>query len=499
MRTSAHYIDWANKPAPFKVYSNLHAVPLPHDFPHPMEVSLKAIKSVTPQARAGRIDIGVLAELLFFSAGLTRRMKLGGGSYYMRAAPATGALYPVELYVICGDITGLEAGVYHFNPLDFSLVRIREGDYRAELGAMSDDSVLTSPVTIAFTSLAWRNAWKYEARSYRHWFWDAGVIVANLLATSASAGLEIQILKGFVDSVVNRLLCVEERKEAAVALAPVGVGLDKPTGEQKKITQIPLSVAPLSKVEIDYPIIWETHEASSLLEQSEVKAWVQARPVFAESSSNYSRFPSRQSNEDNSGSSLGDVILRRGSARRFALLPISFEQLSATVDASTAGIPLDFLPRGESLIDLYLTVNEVQGLQPGAYFYNRKGRAFEQLRAGGFRQMAGYLCLEQPLFSDASVVFYLMTNLMGVLKALGNRGYRAAQFEAGVVAGKIYLSAYSLGIGASGSTFYDDAVTEFFSPHAKGKDALIATAVGVTNYKARPGRVLPQFGGATTR
>ncbi len=70
---------------------------------------------------------------------------------------------------------------------------------------------------------------------------------------------------------------------------------------------------------------------------------------------------------------------------------------------------------------------------------------------------------------------------------------QARSFEAGVRAGKIYLSAYSLGVGASGSTFYDDAVTEFFSPHAEGMSTMIAVGVGVPAYKARPGRILPQF------
>jgi hypothetical protein len=62
-----------------------------------------------------------------------------------------------------------------------------------------------------------------------------------------------------------------------------------------------------------------------------------------------------------------------------------------------------------------------------------------------------------------------------------------------VRAGKVYLASYALGLGASGSTFYDDAVTEFFSPHAKGKSTMIAVGVGVPGYRAKPGRVLPQF------
>ncbi len=115
-----------------------------------------------------------------------------------------------------------------------------------------------------------------------------------------------------------------------------------------------------------------------------------------------------------------------------------------------------------------------------------------QLKGFKNRSMSGYLCLEQPLFSDASLVFFLMTQLGSVLTSLGNRGYRAAQFEAGVRAGKIYLSAYASGLGASGSTFFDDAVTEFFSPHAKDKSPMIAVGVGIPAYKSRPGKILPQ-------
>jgi hypothetical protein len=104
--------------------------------------------------------------------------------------------------------------------------------------------------------------------------------------------------------------------------------------------------------------------------------------------------------------------------------------------------------------------------------------------------ISGYLCLGQSLFSDASVVFFLMTNLLDTLKSCGNRGYRASQFEAGIIAGKIYLSAYAQQLGASGSTFFDDAVTEYFSPHAKDKSTMIVVGVGVPGYKAHPGKVL---------
>src|SRR5713101_2722023 len=247
---SAHYLDWDNKPAQFKEYKNLPSIALPRDFPRPEDDSVEAIKNETKAIASKQVDIGVFSELLFFSAGLTRKVRFGKEFYYMRAASATGALYPIEVYVISGRIPGLEAGVYHFNPLHFSLVKLREGDYRAELDDAGSSDSLSAPFTLAFTSLAWRNAWKYEARSYRHWFWDSGVIVANLLATSNSAGLAIKVIIGFVDSEIDQLLGLGTRKEATVALAVVGVDhTEKAPRMQQPIPSLSLGINPLSKEE----------------------------------------------------------------------------------------------------------------------------------------------------------------------------------------------------------------------------------------------------------
>jgi hypothetical protein len=347
---------------------------------------------------------------------------------------------------------------------------------------------------LAVTSLAWRNAWKYEARSYRHWFWDSGVIAANLLATSNSAGLSTEVVLGFVDSEVDELLGLEPKKEATVVLATVGAGPgEKASRMHKPIPTLALEVNQLSKEEVDYPIIWETNEASQLKTKSETESWRRSLgPSKRAVPLTTPTFPLQESEKDLSPC-LDEVILLRGSTRKFAQDPISFDRLSTIIRASATKIPLDFLPDNETLIDFYFIANDVQGLPPGSYFYNVNIDSVEQLKVLKNRSMSGYLCLGQQLFSDASVVFFLMTNLNSVLKSLGNRGYRGAQFEAGVRAGKIYLSSYAVGIGASGSTFFDDAVTEFFSPHANAKSPMIAIGVGVPAYKARSGKVLPQM------
>jgi SagB-type dehydrogenase family enzyme len=517
LMTSRHYLDLDNRPLPFKVYTELLSYPLPLDFSQPALDAITSISRIYPQTSENattditktNLNTKSLSEILFFSGGITREIKYPSSTYYMRAASATGALYPIELYIVCQDLADLKAGVYHFGPADFRLTQIRAGDYRSELAAAAGDnqSIITSPVTIIFTSIAWRNAWKYQARSYRHWFWDSGVIAANLLATTVSMGLPTRLIMGFVDDNVNNLLCLEDQQEAAVVMAAIGIGLtkDPKSKEDKQIPYLPIpKIRPISKMgEIEYPEIWRVNQNSKLSNKEEVKDWINGVNNNSSVAAAYKQSSLltkildmksllREQYHSSSSPTLGEVILRRGSSRRFSRSPISYSVLSTILHSSTMGIPMDiFKEDGYSLIHVYLIANDINGLAPGAYFFNRESDSLEQLKIIVSRNISGYLCLGQSLFSDASAVLFLMTDLQSILKSLGNRGYRASQFEAGVIAGKIYLAAYAQQIGASGSTFFDDAVTEFFSPHANNKSTMIVVGIGVPAYKAKPGKILP--------
>jgi SagB-type dehydrogenase family enzyme len=516
IQQSPHYLDWNTKPLPFKIYADpsVLLVPLPTDFSQPSLSALTSIGKNRPlESKNIEPDVKDIAEVLFFSAGITRELKVGHDTYYMRAASATGALYPIELYVICQDLPGLRAGVYHFSPADFSLAKLRSGDYRTELAnvAGNDSDIARSPFTIAFTSIAWRNSWKYQARSYRHWFWDSGVIAANLMATAISIGFDPRLKMGFVDDAVNLLLRLDDKKEAAIILAAIGMAsATEPINETKGIDamSIPKIVSISRGSELDYPEIWRLHRASYLHNKEEVRSWSDRSSIALDQTlkdkvSDVTRVQGiKHAISLTNESSLGETILLRGSTRKFSRRPISMTQLSNILHYSTRGVPIDFL-RGKSnssddnngdnsnsTIDTYLIANDVEGLQTGAYFFDRYEETFEKLERRASRNLSAYLCLGQSLFGDASVVFFLMADLNFVLHILGNRGYRASQFEAGVIAGKIYLASYAQKIGASGSTFFDDAVSEFFSPHAANKSAMIAIGIGVPDYQARPGKIL---------
>ncbi|HJY14405.1 MAG TPA: hypothetical protein VJ225_00145, partial [Nitrososphaeraceae archaeon] len=342
---------------------------------------------------------------------------------------------------------------------------------------------------------AWRNAWKYQARSYRHWFWDSGVITANLVATTMSFGLDTKLIIGFVDKVVNEMLCLDEEKEASIVLAPIGIGLSE---EESKQVGYPArfvpDIIPISETkEIKYPEIWKVHKASSLNSNEEVRRWTRCVDMMQETNEIENVDMKLQSKSINPkpviSQTLSDVILLRGSTRKFSRQPITFVQLSNILYSLTKSISSDFVSK-KSMTDIYFIANDVTDMQKGAYFFNLKDNTIDLLKANVHRNISGYLCLEQSLFSDASAIFYIMANLGLILDKLGNRGYRLCQFESGIIAGRIYLSAYNQRLGASGSTFYDDAVSEFFSPHAKDKDVMIAVGIGIPNYKSKPGRIL---------
>jgi SagB-type dehydrogenase family enzyme len=485
-RANSHFLDWANQPLPFKIYPTVEPMPLPGEVRQTGVAALSAIaQSISAQTNAGP-DLEAVAQLLYLSAGITRKRSHPGGELYFRAAACTGALYEVELYLVCGELASLPAGVYHFAAAEFGLRRLRAGDYRRALLAAcgGEPAIARAPLTIICTCTYWRNAWKYQARTYRHFGWDNGTLLANLLAVATALGLPAKVVCGFVDADVNRLLDVDPRREVAFSLAALGHGADLAPQPLPEISPLGLETVPLSRREVDYPAMREMHAASSLHSAAEVEKWRGRAPAHTTMTKPTppagALVPLQASSEaEMPRDPIEQVILRRGSSRRFARSPITLPQLSTLLDRATRGVPADFLdPPPAQLNDLYLIVHAVEGLDPGAYFFHRDRGALECLKKGNFRAEAGYLGLEQELPADAAVDIFFLADLRPILQRFGNRGYRAVQLEAGILGGKLYLGAYAQRLGATGLTFYDDEVIKFFSPHAEGKSAIFLVAVG---------------------
>jgi SagB-type dehydrogenase family enzyme len=487
IRTNPHALDWDNKPLLFKIYPTLEVTRLPRDFRDSGVSALSAIAETGISDSKEKLpDLDTLSQLLFFSAGVTRSKKHPQGETFFRAAACTGALYEIETYIVCGDVEAkhqpkLAAGVYHFGAAEFGLRQLRSGDFRHIVAeaAGNEAAAAHAPVILICTGTYWRNAWKYRSRTYRHFGWDNGTILANVLAMSAALNLPANIVTGFVDSQINELLGLDVRREVALSIIPIG-HTDSIAPKSPPSEKLDLPIVAYSEREVDYPAMRKMHEASSLDSGSEVSAWRGTGPARSSSPGKGKTILLQPLEGPKlSTDSIEQVISRRGSTRQFSRDPITLQQLSTMLDRVTRGIPADFLnPTGGRLNDLYLIVNSVVGMDAGAYFYDGEKKNLELLKAGDFRDKAGYLGLEQQLPADAAVDVFFLADLKKILERYGNRGYRAVQLEAGMLGGKLYLAAYAMKLGCTGLTFYDDDVVSFFSPHARGKSAIFLVALG---------------------
>ena len=284
-----------------------------------------------------------------------------------------------------------------------------------------------------------------------------------------------------MDAEVNRLLDLDTQREVSLCLVAIGRISESSLPAPERGSVLGLETIPLSEHEVEYPAMFEMHDASLLASEEEVVQWRGKQPVFPSSAPageavRLQPLPEEEQPKD----TIEQVILRRGSTRTFdKAASITLPQLSTILDCATRGLSADFLePPGAQLNDLYLIVHSVQALKAGAYFFHRERNTLELLKEGEFRAEAYHLGLEQELPADACVDIFFLADLKRILERYGNRGYRAVQLEAGAIGGRMYLSAYAQGLGATGLTFFDDDVINFFSPHATGKAAIFLVAIG---------------------
>jgi hypothetical protein len=178
------------------------------------------------------------------------------------------------------------------------------------------------------------------------------------------------------------------------------------------------------------------------------------------------------------------VILARGSTRIMRRDSARRELLDWGMGRASRPVPGDFAGEGRTLLTHFLSVHAIDGVAPGAYRWRADSGELEVVQLGDTRDAAELLCLRQPLGGDSAFTAFHGADLDAVLGALGARGYRAAQLEAGIAAGRLSLAAFALGFGATGLTFFDAAVSQFFATDAA---CMLVTAVGIPDYRNTPG------------
>jgi SagB-type dehydrogenase family enzyme len=156
------------------------------------------------------------AQLLWAAQGITSS---DGG----RTAPSAGALYPLEVYLVSGEIQGLSAGIFHYLPKEHSLEQIATGDMLNKLyfAAMMQGSIKRGAGIIVFTAVYSRTTWKYGERGKRYVHMEAGHAAQNVCLQAVSLGIGTVTVGAFRDSAVCNILNLPE-KEEPLYLMPIG-------------------------------------------------------------------------------------------------------------------------------------------------------------------------------------------------------------------------------------------------------------------------------------
>ena len=389
------------RPAPFKDYGDAERLPL---------------------------EVSVAGPLLHDGAGIVRsqeRRDYGGGTMHWRAYSSAGGLFPVEAYVAAPD------GLYSFDPLGRALVRLADGDVRVSVAAAADEPADVEAF-IVLTGIHARTGWKYLERGYRHVWWDAGTMLANLLALAAADGLVPRLYLGFVDASLNELLGVHGRSEYALALLGLGAADGAEGGPAK-------ASAATAGSQRRFPLAEAAHEASSLPDSAGVRAWRRPEPGAEP----------KLSHDD-----LVAAIRRRSSVRRYSDAPLPRDEFASLLEWSEAPIPADV----SRVVRQSVTVAAVEGLEPGVYDANLE--LLHPHHEDGLREQAGFAAMEQDHPKRAAANVFQVADVEDVVARLGDRGYRWAQLEAGIRAGRLQIGAFMRGWGAAASTFYDDEVSK---------------------------------------
>ncbi len=409
----------------------LPRVPLPRSLP-PTSAPAVAVLAGTLDVDRTDLDLPHLSRLLHLSAGVVRTMERPYATWLFRAAGSAGGRFPLEIYVAVPDGSSLPAGVHWYDPHDHALVRIGPPPGHG------------AP-TLVVTGIPWRTGWRYRERGFRHVYWDAGTMLAQLLAVSDSAGLDARLYTRFPDAAVATLVRADRVHEWPVAIVALGDG--PPALEAGG----PAAAGGVDAAPVEFPLVTAAQRAGDGVTLG--PPWEQGAPVDI---------------AVRGTDPIEAVVLARGSQRRMDPSRGLPERLLRTsMTAALRGIAIPHR----------LVVHDVDGRAPGVY---RWPDLSAPVRPGSLRDELYRVCLEQGLARDAAFVVIGATDVA----SLDDREYREAQLAAGIVEGRLHLLAYALGASASGMTFIDSEIPALLG---EPLDALLFTCVGVPEYASAAG------------
>lgn len=191
-------------------------LPKPHfDSGTSVERALLDRRSVR-EYRDEPLTLAEIGQLLWAAQGVTAP----GG---LRTAPSAGALYPLELYLVAGNVRDLPPGIYHYRPQPHTLAPVLAGDRRAELSAaaLQQSAIKEAPVSLVFSAVVARTIGKYGKRGVRYVYMDHGHAAQNVSLQAVALDLGTVVIGAFDDDALGRVMSLSSEEEP-LSIMPVG-------------------------------------------------------------------------------------------------------------------------------------------------------------------------------------------------------------------------------------------------------------------------------------
>lgn len=467
-------LDWDAQPAAFRDWTGctqtaLPSEALPNDIPWG---ELGATRTPLP------FDAHSLGSFFRLSLGLSAWKEYAGSRWSLRVHPSSGNLHPTESWLITSQVNGITDGLHHYHNLHHAL------EHRAW-----NDTPSAPGVWLGFTSIHWREAWKYGERAFRYCQLDMGHVLAAVSYAAALHGWQPRLLS-LDEDMVARALGVDrtadfenvEAEEAEVIVGMHAEGALPTTWQHYAGTPSLIDPKPLYR----WPVIDEVSVAS--------RGTPPATPETAQTVATHASESDIRATQ---------VILKRRSAQAFdgeSVMPQSlFKRMLCSLLAG--GSPVWGLWPHIPRVHPVLLVHRVEGIAPGLYVLPRSEAATEPLRAAMRESFswqraddelplyqliaaragktARTLSCHQDIASHCAVTLMMLAEFAAPISA-DAAAYRHLHWEAGMIGHVITLEAEAAGWRGTGiGCFFDDADHEVLGISDPAYQVIYHYAVGM--------------------
>lgn len=409
VRHSPNYLDWSIKPSEYKNYPK-----------HSKSIQLDTTNTIQ--------------RFLYLICGITAKKTYPSMEYYIRSNPSAGALYPNEVYFQARNVKGFEDGIYHLCVSRGEATYLHSLPQASGLEYFLNDRRLVDGLLFLVSGVYYRSSWKYKNRALRYVLLDGGHILGSIESNALWLGDTCEIFYAYDKVALNELFCFD-RGEFFIGGAFVG--------HRRNIQ------ATKPNITISYANPTYTFEANSIIEEGYKTSLAHLGQITPNKSKISTYFEPKR---------LQEAIEKRRSIREFSKVAMSKAELDGVLDFVMDVGCFDV----DEWVDVYYCVHNVDGVAQGLY----KNRVL--IKEGDFRQMMGYLSLEQAIGAQSGVTFVL---------ASSGSDYQALYQKAGLLGHRLYVASTYFGVGCSGiGAYYDDEVREFLNEEGM---ILYLIAVGI--------------------